>query len=154
MCLWRFCHHMQSEGGPSAYPVPRNSTSNWAIATSLTRVYSCTLCPKHTPIGLKMQLQPLLQESEYLIKSRFYLFLCFLWAPRWLYLLWMWNSHFVQHQCSITNLKEEPALVLSCYKGLRLTRNPSLWRPCGLNELGLLNTRVLPTGAWKHRAQY
>lgn len=43
-----FRRHTQSEGGPSAYP--RNSTSNWAIATYLTRVSPSTLSP-NTPIG-------------------------------------------------------------------------------------------------------
>lgn len=134
MFLWRFRHHMQSEGGPSAFPVPRKSTSNWAIATCLTRVFSFHPQPQtHLLVSLKQQLQPLFQ-SKYLIRSRFLFVSVLLWAPRLLYIVWVWNSHLIHHQCSITDLKKKKnrtrLTVFSCHRKfwffyLEETTNPS-----------------------------
>lgn len=116
MCLWRFLPPHAEWRGTIGFPVPRNSTSNWAIATCLTRVFPSTLSP-NTPIGQSEEATSTTVPIRILDQILIFLFVSvLLWAPRLLYIVWVGNSHLVHHQCSIIT---NPGTVFSCHRKFR-----------------------------------
>lgn len=160
-CFFEDFATTRSEGGPLAYPVPRNSTSNWAIATCLTWVFSFHPQPKHTDRSVRRSNFDHCSNQNTWSDVGFYSFLCFLWAPRLLYIVWVWNSHLVHHQCSIT---DEDRTQLQCLAVtgnldfsilrtvLKETTNPSSGSLVEWKNWDFWATRELPTGDWDHRA--
>lgn len=162
MSLKIFATTCRVKGGPSAYPVPRNSTSNWAIATCLTRVFYFHPQPKHTHWSVWRSNFNHCSNQNTWSNIDFLFVSVLLWAPRLLYIVWVWNSHLVHHQCSITNLNTGPGYsTVSCHRKFRFfyledclegSLHIHLMEASWTERTGTLSTRELPTGDWKHRA--
>lgn len=94
--------------GTIGLSVPRNSTSNWAIATCLTRVFSCHPQPKHTHWSVwssnfnHCSNQNTWSNIDFFF---FYLFQCFSKHPDCVFCC----LGVELHQCSITNLNTGPS---------------------------------------------
>lgn len=148
--------------GTIGLSVPRNSTSNWAIATCLTRVFSCHPQPKHTHWSVwssnfnHCSNQNTWSNIDFFF---FYLFQCFSKHPDCVFCC----LGVELHQCSITNLNTGPSYsIFFCHRKFRFfyledssegSYKSILWKPRGQERTGISSTRELPTGAWKHRAQ-
>lgn len=108
---------MQSEGGPSAYPVPRNSTSNWAIVTCLTRVFPSTLSP-NTPIGQSEEATSTTVPIRILDQILIFIhFQCFCEHPGCFTLFGC--GTLTSSTTSVASPIQDPATVFSCHRKFR-----------------------------------
>lgn len=150
--------------GTIGLSVPRNSTSNWAIATCLTRVFSCHPQPKHTHWSVwSSNFNHCSNQNTWSNIDFFFIpFSAFPSTQIAFFVVWVWNSHLVHHQCSITNLNTGPSYsIFFCHRKFRFfyledssegDYKSILWKSRGQERTGISSTRELPTGAWKHRA--